>query len=336
MKFVIFLNCLLYAFSSHAWQSELKHKISEIDRGFEGEIGVVIKRLKDGSQLEYNAEKKWYLSSTVKVLVAISLMEEIQEGNISLNQKITLKDEHFIDGGGPILWSKPGEQFTVAELLKAMLRDSDNTAADILIGLIGTEELNRDIKKRMPSTGQITSLLEVRYLSYGELHPKAASLSNMDFILIKNLPLEERHAKFAEKIKVPVSELKASNLEEAQEKFYKRGLNSALLQEYVMLLEKLERGELLSRKYSGLILNHMEHMKTGDHRVKAGLSSDYKFFQKTGTQIHRACNVGLIRKASEATSEIALAVCIEKPSESINSDEVFKMIGQKVMESSLL
>lgn len=336
MKLILILIALLYSISSLAWQSELKDRIAEIDREFEGEIGVVIKRLKDGSQLEYNAEKKWYLSSTVKVLVAISLMEEIQEGHIGLNQKITLKEEHFIDGGGPILWSKPGEQFTVAELLKAMLRDSDNTAADILIGLIGTKELNRDIKKRMPSAGEITSLLDVRYLTYGELHPGAATLSNMDYILIKNFPLDERHTKFAEKIKVPVSQLKASNLEAAQEKFYRKGLNSALLQEYVTLLEKLERGELLSRKYTGLILNHMEHMKTGDHRLKAGFGPDYKFFQKTGTQIHRACNVGLVRKASESTSEIALAVCIEKPSESINSDEVFKKIGQKVMESSLL
>lgn len=336
MKLVCILLGFLFSSPSLAWQGQLKSEIEKIDQNFEGDIGVVIKNLKDGSRLEYNADQKWYLSSTVKVLVAISLMEEIQEEDINLNQKVTLKEEHFIDGGGPILWSKPGEQFTVAELLKAMLRESDNTAADILIGLIGTDELNRDIKKWMPETGEITSLLDVRYLTYSELHPKARLLSNMDFIFMKNLPLEERHVVFAEKIKVPASRLKSSNVEVAHEKFYKQGYNSAKLQDYVELLEKLEEGKLLSKKYTGLIFNHMEHMKTGEHRLKAGLSNNYKFLQKTGTQIHRACNVGLIRKASESSSELALAVCIKKPSESINSDEVFKKIGQKVMESSVI
>src|SRR5687768_10236380 len=100
MKMLILLWFSLSSISAFAWQADLKKEIEEIDQNFEGEIGVVIKNLKDGSRLEYNADGNWYLSSTIKVLVAISLMEEIQEGRIRLNQKVTLKEKDFIDGSG--------------------------------------------------------------------------------------------------------------------------------------------------------------------------------------------------------------------------------------------
>lgn len=336
MKILFLLLFILYSLPSFGWQAELKKEIKRIDQSFPGEIGVVIKNLKDGSQLEYNANKRWYLSSTIKAIVAISLMEEVEKGKISLDQKVVLSSNHFVDGAGPVLWSKPGKQFSVSYLLKVMLQESDNTAADILMNLIGLKELNRDMKKWMPEAGTVTSLLEVRYLVYSELHPKARSLSNMDYILIKNEPLDQRHIAFAKKIKVPVTSLKYSDLEEAQEKYYAQAYNSAKLQSYVALLEQLESNQLLSRKNTNLLLDHMQSMQTGDHRIKAGLDSHLKFFQKTGTQLRRACNVGLIREPTEKSSKIALAVCIKKPNESINSDEVFKRIGQGLVKSSLL
>lgn len=333
MKFLLLL--LFFSSLTHAWDEELKKEIENIDQGFPGEIGVVVKNLRDGTILEYNANKKWYLSSTIKVLVAISLMEEVDQKNISLDEKIRLQEKDFVDGAGSLIWSKPGEVFTIREILKAMLLESDNTATDILINLIGVAELNRDVTKWMPEAGKITSLLDVRILAYSELHPRARSLNNMDFILFKNIPLEKRHVAFAEKIQVPLKALNARDLEEAFEKYYKHGHNSASLQNFVALMENLENGKLLSKESTGLILEHLQNMKTGENRIKAGLSPELVFIQKTGTQIHRACNVGLIGKANKRPN-LALAICIEKPSEEIDSDKVFKELGEKLSHLSIL
>jgi beta-lactamase class A len=336
MKNLFLLSTYFISFSAIAWQSSLEKRINAIDKNFEGEVGVVIKNLKDGSLLEYNADQQWYLSSTLKVIVAISLLEEVEKEKINLEQKIILKKKDYIDGAGPLLWSKPGKVFSVSYLLQIMLQDSDNTATDMLIRLIGVDELNRDFNRLMPEAGEATTLLDVRYFAFKELHPKAKSLTNMDFIQLKNYPLNKRHTAFAEKIKIPGSDLKAKDLEEAYERYYSSGKNSAKLQNYVHLLEKLDRNELLNESHTALLLNHMENMKTGENRIKAGLTSELKFFQKTGTQINRACNVGLIRKRSEDRSTIALAVCIKKPNESVKSDSVFKQLGHELLNSDLL
>lgn len=332
------LFIILFSFSSLnalAWQKNLENEIKKIDQNFPGQIGLVVKNLKDGTQLEYNAQKSWYLSSTMKVIVAVSLMEEVEAGRISLDQKLTLKTKDYVDGAGKLLWTNPGAQFSVNKLLKSMLRESDNTAADLLIGLIGAEKLNQDFKKWIQGAGEATSLLEVRYLVYKELHPRARSLTNMDFIHFKNKPIKDRHKAFAKKLKVPLSELNSPDLESAQEKFYSHGYNSGNLKGYVDFLIKLEAGKLLNPENTALILTHMEHMETGDHRIKAGLGKDYIFMQKTGTQLHRACNMGLIKRPGAKQSGLALAVCLKKPSDDLNSDVVFQKIGKKIRESAL-
>jgi beta-lactamase class A len=46
--------------------------------------------------------------------------------------------------------------------------------------------------------------------------------------------------------------------------------------------------------HTALVLDAMERITTGDRRIKAGLPAGVSFAQKTGTQISRACNVGVV------------------------------------------
>ena len=330
MKHLAVAFFLLLALPLYASFEATKKEIEKIDKSFEGRLGVVIRDLEKNTQMEYNAEENWYLSSTVKVLVAISLLEEVQEGRLKLDQKVTLKEEDFVDGAGPVLWSQPGQQFSVKYLLEAMLVESDNTAADLLIGLIGIDEFNRDRKRLLPGSGEFTSLLEVRYLTYSKLHPKARDLNNMDFVILKNSTVEKRPAEFAKKVKISATSLLSKDLAEAHEKFYAEGFNSAPLQSYVLLLEKLAQGKILSGEHTNLVLGHMEKMKTGENRLKAGLPTTVTFIQKTGTQLNRACNAGLIKENTDKQPRYALIVCAQTPSEAVDSDQVFKRIGEVI------
>lgn len=336
MRMITFLILFLFTSQAFAWQKDLQKQIEEIDSEFDGDLGIVIKDLKTGERLEYNAKDNWYLSSTMKLVIAVSFLEAVEAGKLSLEQKITLKSDDFVDGTGPMLWSEPGKVFTLKEVLKYMLVDSDNTAADILVREVGVEELNRDFKRWMGKKAKATSLLQVRYLAYGELHPKAQTLTNMDYVLIKNEDLGNRHKVFSDKLKIPKEELQARDLEEAFERFYSQGYNSAKLTDYVSFLEKLESGKLLSPDHTKIILSHMEEMKTGEHRIKAGLDPSYIFQQKTGTQIHRACNVGFIKKSESKRPNIALAMCITKPEEHIDSDSIFKKVGTQITKSGIV
>lgn len=320
------------------WAPSLKKKIAQINASTPGELGVYIKRLSDKSELNYESNRNWYLASTTKVPVAIVLLQKVESGVLSLDQKLTLKESDYVDGSGELLSKKPGAQFSIRFLLDRMLTQSDSTAADLLIGLIGKKELNDQVQKMVPAGfNQITSILQVRYDAYGEVHPSAKKLTNLDFLALKrSRSLEKRYLALLEKLGISAGQAKTKSLNEAFERYYESGLNSATLESYGKLLERLANGELLSRENTQHILGLMKKMTTGERRIKAGLRKGIQFAQKTGTQVGRICNVGILQGAAKAADKVVVAACVEKFASQAKAEAMLKRLGSAISQSSLL
>jgi len=318
------------AIPSHDWTNQLKTEIKKIDDSTPGNIGVYIKKLSDGTQLNYQTNRKWYFASTVKVPIAIVLLKEVEATRISLTQEITLQKSDYVDGGGEMLWLEPGTKVTVGKLLEKMLTQSDSTAADMILKTVGENKLNEFIHEQLglKAFGHITSLLQVRYDAYGEVHPNVGRLTNMDFIELKKFKTpEERFSALVSKLAVPTENLRAKSLEEAFERYYQHGTNSGSLVAYGKLLEKIERRQILSPKHCDLILHYMETMTTGENRIKAGLPPQMTFAQKTGTQFRRMCNMGILKKKASKKSAYVVTACLEKFIDESQAEEALKKLG---------
>jgi beta-lactamase class A len=314
------------------WTAALREEIASIDAATPGAMGVYVKRLKDGSELRYDAECRWYLASTVKIPIAISYLQLAEQGKVSLDREITLRESDYVDGSGRLLWLEPGTRIRFKEVLESMITRSDSTATDLLIREIGLKRLNRHIQERLMGKGisELTSLLQVRYEAFGELHPRVSELTNMDFMeLTRTRDPNEKLRILASKLGVPIESLLAPSLEEAFERYYARGLNSGRLDTFGKVLEDLVEGKLLNRSHTRELLKWMEEMVTGEKRVKAGLPKGLRFAQKTGTQVRRICNVGVIRSApaSESEDPVVLAACLEKFDHPEQTEEALKKLG---------
>src|SRR5690606_12875264 len=108
------------------WLNALSADIAEIDAAMPGSFGVYVRRLgSDPGSLDMGRERAWYLSSTIKVPVAIAILEQVDAGELSLDEEIELRQEDFVDGSGDMVSQQPGQRFTIATLLEKSLRDSD-------------------------------------------------------------------------------------------------------------------------------------------------------------------------------------------------------------------
>ncbi|HEX9638684.1 MAG TPA: serine hydrolase [Acidobacteriota bacterium] len=334
LSYSILLACSVTARAEDAaWTAQLEARLEALDRETPGELGVWVKSLADGAQAGHRADRAYYLSSTIKVPVAIVVLKKVETGAVSLDQELTLQASDIVDGTGEIQGQQPGAQLSVAYLLEKMLVQSDSTAADMLIRLVGVEQLNDFLKQY--GFGPATTILQVRYDAYGELHPRARELTNMDYHEIRQAGAwEARQRVFAEKVGVSPAELEAPSLTEAFERYYRRGLNSASLVVFGELLEKLVKGSLLSEHNTALVLRHMEAITTGDHRIRAGLPKEVRFAHKTGTQIRRMCNMGVAQPQSP--DAVIIAACVEGyPSES-EAEAVLERVGKAVADSGVL
>ena len=321
-----------------AWLNPLSADIAEIDAAMPGRFGVYVRRLGEhAGSLDMGDDHAWYLSSTVKVPVAIAVLEQVDAGTLSLDEEIELREADFVDGAGDMLDREPGERFSIATLLEKSLRDSDSTATDMLIRRIGEVDLNRRIRDWVGrGFGPITTILQVRYDAYGALHPRVVELSNMDLAGLRQAgDRDARLDALADLLEVEREDLGAESLEAVFGDYYQTGANSAPLEMFADMLELLVTGELLSDESTALLLGHMRAISTGGRRIQAGLPSGTDFAQKTGTQIERACNVGVINPEAVEEGATIVVACAEDYGDLGEAERAFQALGRALAEANL-
>lgn len=331
---------LLGALPAHGadWVDALKQQVERIDRDTPGHLGVYVKRLADGDTLAYRADRLWYLASAVKVPIAIAVLQEVEAGKLSLDRQMVLKATDKIDGAGALVWQDVGATHGVGSLLERMLMESDNTAANLLVRAIGEDTLNRHARKLLGAGGfrGLTDFTHVRRDVYGELHPAARDLSNLQLVQLAAAPLgPERVAGLRRLLSVEREDLAVATLEQAYANYYARELNMATLAAYGGMLEQLVRGELLSPQHTELMFTHMKYGSYDAYRLEAGLPKTVRFIHKTGTQFRTACHMGVIEPQDRGRHAVVVAVCAEGLDESKEAGRAFERIGKAITQTVL-
>src|SRR5690554_4523238 len=320
------------------WLNSLSADIAGIDAVMPGSFGVYVRRLgDDAGSLDMGDDRAWYLSSTIKVPVAIAVLEQVDAGRLSLDHEVELRQADFVDGAGDMLSRRPGERFAIATLLEKSLRDSDSTATDMLIREIGEVDLNRRIRDWVGrGFGRITTILQVRYDAYGDLHPGVGRLSNMDLVRLRQAgDGEARLDALAGLLEVERASMDAESIEAVFGRYYETGDNAAPLEMFADMLEMLVTGELLSEEGTELLLGHMRAISTGGRRIQAGLPAGTDFAQKTGTQIARACNLGVINPEQVEEGATIVVACAEDYGDLGEAERAFQALGRAFAEAGL-
>ena len=108
-------------------------------------FGVAVIDLQSGATWGVHADQPFPMMSVFKAPVAAAILAQVDAGKLSLDQKVTIKRAD-VDPGSAVPSvgdSFRGEQmsFTLRELLKAAVSQSDNTAVDALIKVAGGPEV---------------------------------------------------------------------------------------------------------------------------------------------------------------------------------------------------
>jgi beta-lactamase class A len=123
--------------------------IAETVRAFRGVMGVAAKDLVTGKEIAIGADLPFPTASTIKVAVMVEVFHQIEEGRLKRDQLVTLSDD--VKVGEPVVLNRlhPGLQLSVMDLVSLMITVSDNTATNLLVGLVGTA----NVDKRLASYG---------------------------------------------------------------------------------------------------------------------------------------------------------------------------------------
>lgn len=117
--------------------------MKEVKRYLEDRLGkysFYFEDLKSGFIYGYNEHVKMTSAGCMKLPVAMAVIKDVEEGKLSLDDLVLLESRDRVEGSG-ILKHLNSREYTVNELVIVMLVESDNTATQKLVSLIGFEEL---------------------------------------------------------------------------------------------------------------------------------------------------------------------------------------------------
>lgn len=81
-------------------------------------------------------------ASIIKLPILACALETVAAGELSLDEQITVAQQDIVGGSGNIQSRGAGVSYSIDELLYAMIAQSDNVAANLVIGRLGMDTVN--------------------------------------------------------------------------------------------------------------------------------------------------------------------------------------------------
>ena len=118
-------------------------RIAERLRAFHGEMGIYARNLDGGEAIAVNPDQRFPTASLIKVAVMAEVFRQIDAGKLRRDQVVVLRDaDRAGDETVPLNMLHAGAELTVSDLLHFMIAYSDNTATNLLVGLVGTANVD--------------------------------------------------------------------------------------------------------------------------------------------------------------------------------------------------
>ncbi len=246
----------------------LDTRIDQLGRGFAGTVGIAVRSVDEGWRIGWNENVLCPQQSVSKFWVALTLMDRVDKGQVSLDERVTLTREDLTLFHQPIaarILGQGAATTSVESLLVDAITKSDNTANDKLMRVAGGPSAVRAYIARhklgairfyegeRALQSKIAGLIWSQNYSIGDAFYKARGA----------LPMKVRKAAFDRYLADPYDGASAAAIVDA--------------------LAKLKRGELLSPTSTMKLLSIMGDTRTGANRLKGGLKGGWSLSHKTGT-----------------------------------------------------
>lgn len=247
---------------------ELQERLAALAAAYKEPVGIAVTDVAARWTAQVAGDEVFPQQSVSKLWVALSVMQAVDRGALSLDQQVVLTPDDrsvFYQPLASRIRGSKGFATTIDDLLRRQLTMSDNAANDKLVaelggggaidrtlaekGLdgLGVGETERDMQTRAagltwrPEYGQTWIFKQAR----------------------ERLPDEVRDAALNQYLANPPDGAKPAAITET--------------------LAALKRGELLSPNTTAYMLDLMAQCRTGTSRLRAGLPRDWTIAHKTGT-----------------------------------------------------
>lgn len=256
----------------------LEQQIADLWRTFPGKTGIAVRSIDGGWSIGHRADQNFPQQSVSKLWVAMTVLDKVDQGRISLSDSIRIGPDDLTLFYQPLAAEVKREGSVIKSvytLLERSLAFSDNTANDALLRHAGGPDAVNDFIRRSRlgkikfGPGERLMQSKIAGLKWNQ----SLSQGRKFYTARANLPIETRKQALADYLADPID-----------------GASPGAI---VNAFDQLARGKLLSKNSTQLLQSILKRTRSGPNRLKAGVPSDWEFLHKTGTgQVLGAVSTG--------------------------------------------
>lgn len=98
---------------------------------------IYVWEYENGKYVDINADKLYSAASIIKLPVLVRLFKSIEAGQMTIYDEMTLTNYYKSGGSGNLQYAQTGRKYTLDQLAKTMIQDSDNTSTNMLMSKMG-------------------------------------------------------------------------------------------------------------------------------------------------------------------------------------------------------
>jgi beta-lactamase class A len=219
---------------------------------FQGKVSLYAKNLQTGGIYSLRGGEPVRTASTIKLAILVECFFEAAEGKLKWEEPITVTKDEQVSGSGLLQDFTPGVQLPLKDVVDLMIVVSDNTATNLILNRIGGDSVNA----RMEKLGLTQTRVMRKILGDGN---KARA--------------------------------SGATQEGAKPENARWGLGRSSPQEMVAILEKIYRGELVSKEACAEMLEFLKRQR--DHSGILRDRKNVKVANKAGALDQLRSDVGI-------------------------------------------
>lgn len=120
----------------------LTDKLQTMMTGFQGQVSFYAHDLATGRTVTINADEPVPTASVIKLGILYEALEQIREGRVSFDDRLTYRHEDQVPGSGVLLFFDTPAKITFKDALTMMIALSDNTAANLSMDHVGIKNVD--------------------------------------------------------------------------------------------------------------------------------------------------------------------------------------------------
>lgn len=139
---------------------KVSREIISLCKQFSGTIGFAAGKIGSPEKLVHNDHEIFPTASCIKIPILVELCRQVLENKITWEERVVIEEKQQVPGTGVIKDLRPGLDLSICDLATLSVTVSDNSAANILIDVLGEDAINECISH----LGMTNTRLETKFV----------------------------------------------------------------------------------------------------------------------------------------------------------------------------